>query len=172
MSDWATILSAFITAFATIVAIIIAWILTKRSLYNYQYKQDLKKTEVKLIKNVMDAKFKLNESIILLFISKQKMIPSSIQEDEAIVRFLNSFSGFDLLLEEIKTELTMSLSTQKKYKQKMSDLIRVIIELTNSEIINDWYTKLSQQIDLINSIFNDLIQFIHRKISKQLKEFN
>ncbi|MHA1829522.1 MAG: hypothetical protein ACTSX6_12860 [Candidatus Heimdallarchaeaceae archaeon] len=173
MNDWVIILSIFSVAIVTILlTIVIVWILVKRSLYTYQYKQDLKETEVRLINAAKDVKFNINESIIRLFTSKLNKIPSSIHEDEAIVRLLASFSGFDFLLEEVKTKLAMSQSTQKEYKQKMSDLIHTILEFTKSEIVNDWYNKLNLQIDSINSIFNELIQFIHSKISRQLEEFD
>ena len=144
MSDLATILSAVITGTATIVAIVIAWCLTKRGLYKYQQRQDLKKTEVRLLRSVFDTKTKLVESILLMFGAIQRRDEISAQEVmEEFFKFFNSVSGFDLLLEETKTELSMSTPTHKNYKKELNEVVFGVYQSFSSPLEDDWYNEIN-----------------------------
>lgn len=173
MSDWATITAAIITGLATIVAICIAWWLTKQGLYNYQQRQDLKKTEVRLLRNVFDTKTKITESILLMIAAIQRgdKISSVQEKKEEFFKFFNSVSGFDLLLEEIRTELSMTTPIYKNYKKEMGDSVIGILQFFSSPSRDDWFYKVNPYFDLLNSIFDKLIQFVHNKISAKLKKF-
>ncbi len=171
MSDWATLIAAVITGTATIAAILIAWCLTKRGLYKYQKLQDLKKTEVRLVRNVIDTRSNFNELMFPLLITPQTQDTSSIQEDlETVLKIMNSYSGYDLLLEEIKIELTMSTPTLNKYKNRMANIFVGLLKTISTVADNNLHNKLNPYFDLISSIFKDLIQFIHTKINKKMQE--
>ena len=164
--EWISIIAAIITGISTIIAVYFAWKLTKKGLYDYQQRQDMKKEEVRLIQNVMTISSKTMESLLRLVMSLQKQdLPEDTAEN--LIQTIVILTEYDLILEEIKTIFSITSSTFKSYKEKISKAGTTLSMLLLSEKID--ITQLFNKFyDEISKLNKNLVDLIHLKTKKKL----
>ena len=166
--DWAVFIAAIITSLSTITAIVIAWHLTKKSLYIYQQKQDLKKTEVRLVQLTMNTKSKAIESALLM-LSKDSKEHLSDDDIKIMIKSVMNVFDYDIVLEEMKTIFDISPPTYKKYK---ADILATVTELSQIlvESFDEVLIGLHNFLGKIEKIEQGLIKMIHTKTASKISE--
>ena len=166
--DWGVFTAAIITGLSTITAIVIAWYLTKKGLYNYQQKQDLKKEEIRLVQLTMNTKSKAIENALLL-LSRDPKEHFSDDDRKIVIKSLMRVFDYDIVLEEMKTIFNISPPTYKKYK---ADILDTVTELT--QILVESFDRvligLHNFLGKIEKIEQGLIKMIHTKTASKISE--